>query len=100
MGKIGRFHPFIPYIVLLRTQKTPYIVIYPFVTALKSFGSDPISVQIRLLAPEKWEGLSEISLIFVIKNHLGQFGDKKQAFSRRLCINVNARFFHAKKLGT
>ena len=37
MGKIGRFHPFIPYIVLLHTQKTPYIVIYPFVTALKSF---------------------------------------------------------------
>lgn len=39
MGKIGRFHPFIPYIVLLHTHKTPYIVIYPFVTALKSLES-------------------------------------------------------------
>ena len=52
MGKIGRFHPFIPYIVLLHTQKTPYIVIYPFVTALKSFGRNTISVQVRLLAPD------------------------------------------------
>ena len=46
MGKIGRFHPFIPYIVLLSTQKTPYIVIYPFVTALKSLGVKSVSVQV------------------------------------------------------
>ena len=39
MGKIGRFHPLIPYIVLLCAQKTLYIVIYPFVTALKSLES-------------------------------------------------------------
>ena len=51
MGKIGRFHPFIPYIVLLHTQKTPYIVIYPFVTALKSLGRNTVPVQARSAAP-------------------------------------------------
>ena len=53
MGKIGRFHPFIPYIVLLRTQKTPYIVIYPFVTALKSLGRNTVPVQVRPRAPTR-----------------------------------------------
>ena len=53
MGKIGRFHPFIPYIVLLHTQKTPYIVIYPFVTALKSLGLTAVSVQVRSRAPDQ-----------------------------------------------
>ena len=58
MGKIGRFHPFMPYIVLLSTQKTPYIVIYPFVTALKSYGLVvPVSYKHNLKlnnTPEWW----------------------------------------------
>ena len=53
MGKIGRFHPLIPYIVLLCAQKTLYIVIYPFVTALKSLGVKSVSVQVRSVAPSK-----------------------------------------------
>ena len=68
MGKIGRFHPFIPYIVLLRTQKTLYIVIYPFVTALKSLARKGVSVQIRLLAPDEnntnQDGKSRFVLFF------------------------------------
>ena len=52
MGKIGRFHPLILYIVLLCTQKTPYIVICPFVTALKSLGVKTVPVRARSAAPE------------------------------------------------
>ena len=49
MGKIGRFHPFISYIVLLRMQKTTIYCDMPVCNSLKiprersHIGSSPIS---------------------------------------------------------
>ena len=66
---------------------------------LKSFGSDPVSVQIRLLAPSKMREIIKNLSHFYYKYHWRQISEK-QTFLRRLCINMNVRFFHAKKLGT
>ena len=66
---------------------------------LKSLGSDPISVQIRLLAPSEMRECFKTSLFFVANYHLGHVWDKKRLFLARLCIIMNVLFSQAKNLG-
>ena len=48
---------------------------------LKSFGSDPISVQIRLLAPKILRGIYKNASLFCYKTTLGNdWGIKKPVF--------------------
>ena len=53
--------------------------------ALKSFGRDPISVQIRLLAPEKRGKIKRFSPVFCDWELIG---NRKCAFFGLFCINI------------
>ena len=99
MGKIGRFHPFIPYIVLLRTQKTLYIVIYPFVTALKSLGLTAVSVQIRSRAPKILRGIYKNASLFCYKTTLGNDWGIKRPVFKGFMNNYECSVLTLKKIG-